>query len=91
MNRVTKRYKKEEVIELLDPLIAKWFNGKFKDFTEPQSYAIPLIHNREKFLVSSPTGSGKTLTAFTSIINELFKYSKEGKLEDKVYAIYSLR
>ncbi|HOL07815.1 MAG TPA: ATP-dependent helicase, partial [Methanomassiliicoccaceae archaeon] len=32
--------------------------------------------------------SGKTLTAFLSIINELFKYSKEGRLEDRVYAIY---
>jgi ATP-dependent Lhr-like helicase len=88
MQRVSKRYKKDEVISLLDPLIAKWFNGKFKDFTEPQSYAIPLIHDRQSVLVSSPTGSGKTLTAFTSIINELFKYSKEGKLEDRVYAIY---
>ncbi len=88
MQKVTKRYKKDEVISLLDPLIAKWFNGKFKDFTEPQSYAIPLIHNRQNVLVSSPTGSGKTLTAFTSIINELFKYSKDGRLEDRVYAIY---
>lgn len=88
MHKVSRRYKKDEVISLLDPLIAKWFNGKFKDFTEPQSYAIPLIHDRQSVLVSSPTGSGKTLTAFTSIINELFKYSKEGKLEDRVYAVY---
>jgi ATP-dependent Lhr-like helicase len=88
MHKVSKRYKKDEVISLLDPLIAKWFKGKFKDFTEPQSYAIPLIHDRQSVLVSSPTGSGKTLTAFTSIINELFKYSQEGRLEDRVYAIY---
>jgi ATP-dependent helicase Lhr and Lhr-like helicase len=88
MNTVSKRYKKDEIISLLDPLIAKWFSGRFKDFTEPQSYAIPLIHARQNVLVSSPTGSGKTLTAFTSIINELFKYSQNGKLEDRVYAIY---
>ena len=88
MHKVSRRYKKDEVMSLLDPLIAKWFNGKFKDFTEPQSYAIPLIHDHQNVLVSSPTGSGKTLTAFTSIINELFKYSKEGKLEDRVYAVY---
>lgn len=88
MHKVTKRHRKEEVIELLDPLIATWFNSRFKDFTEPQSYAIPLIHQRQSVLVSSPTGSGKTLTAFTSIINELFKYSQQGKLEDRVYAIY---
>lgn len=88
MKKVTKRHSREEVIDLLDPLIAKWFNSRFKDFTEPQSYAIPLIHERKSVLVSSPTGSGKTLTAFLSIINELFKYSQEGKLEDRVYAIY---
>ncbi len=88
LRKVSRKFKKDEVISLLDPLIAKWFNGKFKDFTEPQSFAIPLIHRRENVLVSSPTGSGKTLTAFTSIINELFKYSQEGRLEDRVYAIY---
>ena len=88
MRKVTRKYKREEVISLMDPLIAKWFNGKFKDFTEPQSFAIPLIHERKNVLVSSPTGSGKTLTAFASIINELFKYSKEGRLEDRVYAVY---
>jgi ATP-dependent Lhr-like helicase len=88
MNKVTKRHTREEVIKLLDPLIAKWFDSRFNDFTEPQSYAIPLIHDRRSVLVSSPTGSGKTLTAFLSIINELFKYSQEGKLEDRIYAIY---
>lgn len=88
MKKVTRRHSKEEVIGLLDPLIAKWFNSRFQNFTEPQSYAIPLIHDRKSVLVSSPTGSGKTLTAFLSIINELFKYSQEGRLEDRVYAIY---
>ncbi|HUT27354.1 MAG TPA: ATP-dependent helicase [Methanomassiliicoccales archaeon] len=88
MHRVKKRSTKEEVLSLLDPLIAEWFNSRFAGLTEPQSYAIPLIHERKSVLVSSPTGSGKTLTAFTSIINELFKYSKEGKLEDRIYVVY---
>lgn len=86
--RVTKRLSKRDFLNLMDPLIAEWFDSRFEDLTEPQSYAIPLIHERKNVLVSSPTGSGKTLTAFTSIINELFKYSKEGKLEDKIYAVY---
>ncbi len=73
---------------MMDPLVAEWFDSRFDDLTEPQSYAIPLIHERKNVLVSSPTGSGKTLTAFTSIINELFKYAKDGKLEDKIYAVY---
>jgi len=72
----------------MEPLIAEWFDQKFEALTEPQGYAIPLIHERKNVLVSSPTGSGKTLTAFLSIINELFKLDKENKLEDKIYCVY---
>ena len=39
-------------------------------------------------MVSSPTGSGKTLTAFLSILSELTTLSQKGELEDKVYCIY---
>ena len=31
------------------------------------------------------------MTAFLSIINELFKYAKAGKLEEKIYASTSRR
>jgi len=82
------RKSKEEVLALMEPLVSDWFRNKFRSLTEPQAYAIPLIHQRESVLVSSPTGSGKTLTAFLSIINELFRYAKEGRLEDRIYAVY---
>ncbi|MGD1060910.1 MAG: ATP-dependent helicase, partial [Methanomassiliicoccales archaeon] len=88
MERVAKRSTTQEVMGLMEPLVSEWFGSKFKDLTEPQSYAIPIIHRREHVLVSSPTGSGKTLTAFLSIINELFKYAKAGELEEKIYAVY---
>ncbi|MDD1767120.1 MAG: ATP-dependent helicase, partial [Methanomassiliicoccales archaeon] len=88
MERVRRAYSKNEVMSLMEPLVAEWFNSKFSDLTEPQAFAIPIIHNRENVLVSSPTGSGKTLTAFLSIINELLKYARDGKLEDRVYAVY---
>ncbi|MEF8874742.1 MAG: ATP-dependent helicase [Candidatus Thermoplasmatota archaeon] len=88
MKRVEEKKDKEEVLQLMEPLIAEWFDDKFDNLTEPQSYAIPLIHERENVLVSSPTGSGKTLTAFLSIINELFKLDKKGELEDKIYCVY---
>ena len=88
MERVTKTYSTEEVMGLMEPLIATWFKEKFDSLTEPQAKAIPIIHERKNVLVSSPTGSGKTLTAFTSIINELTKYAAEGKLEERIYCIY---
>ncbi len=86
--RIEKRYSKDEVLGLLDPIIREWFESKFKDITEPQAYAIPYIHKGKNVLVSSPTGSGKTLTGFLAIINELFLLAKQGKLEDKVYCVY---
>ena len=88
MERATKMYSMDEVISLFDPIIGEWFTSKYSELTEPQAYAIPLIHSGKNVLVSSPTGSGKTLTAFISIINELFLLAKEGKLEDKVYCVY---
>jgi len=35
-----------------------------------------------------PTGSGKTITAFLAILNELIDSSEKGILQDKVYCIY---
>ena len=73
---------------MMQPLVSTWFDEKFTGLTEPQARAIPVIHRRENVLVSSPTGSGKTLTAFMSIINELTRYASQGILEERVYCIY---
>ncbi len=81
-------FKVEEYLPFLDPIISKWFNTKYDGLTDPQRRAIPIIHSGKNVLVSSPTGTGKTLTGFLSIINELFKLGKEGKLEDRIYCIY---
>ncbi len=72
----------------MHPIVSEWFRGKFGEVTEAQSMAVPLIHGRRSVLVSSPTGSGKTLTAFLSIINELALKSQRGELEDRIYAVY---
>ena len=85
---ITNRKSKDEVLSGFEPLISKWFNSKFDDLTPPQSMAVPLIHEKENVLVSSPTGSGKTLTAFLSIINNFLKIHKDGNFEDGVHAIY---
>jgi len=77
-----------EVMELLHPLLQQWFAGKFRELTEPQALAIPLIHRQSNALISSPTGSGKTLTAFLSIINELYMLQEKGELQDRIYCVY---
>ena len=88
LRRVRKAATMDEVLALMEPLVQDWFRSKFKGLTEPQAYAVPLIHARRNVLVSSPTGSGKTLTAFLSIINELYAKQLRGELEDKIYCVY---
>ena len=88
IRKVTRQYGREEVLALLQPLVREWFASKFSGLTEPQAYAVPLIHERKNVLISSPTGSGKTLTAFLSVINELYSMQLRGELEDKIYAVY---
>ncbi len=73
---------------MLRPYVAEWFKRAFETFTEPQRKAIPLIKQGYNVLISSPTGTGKTLAAFLGIIDDLYKIAEEGKLEDKIYAVY---
>ncbi|MDP6889325.1 MAG: DEAD/DEAH box helicase [Candidatus Thalassarchaeaceae archaeon] len=84
-----------ESLEETDVLLSKlsqpvrdWFKDKFPDFTDPQKMAIPSIVDGEHLLLCSPTGSGKTLTAFLSIIDKLVRLAMDGDLEKKVYCIY---
>lgn len=83
-----KPYKNEEILKSMHPLVKEWFLHKFKRFAPPQKFAILNVHSRINTLISSPTGSGKTLSAFLAIINELVGLDDAGILEDKVYCVY---
>ena len=78
----------EDVFKVINPVVGNWFKNKFKGFSDPQKYAIIPIHNKENILVSAVTGSGKTLTAFTSILSELITFSENDLLENQIYAVY---
>ncbi|OYT31321.1 MAG: ATP-dependent helicase [Thermofilum sp. ex4484_79] len=84
----TKRYTKEEVIRVLNPFVAEWFDSKFEKLTPPQEYGIIPIFQDKNVLVSSPTGTGKTLTVFVTILSKLFDLAQRNQLEDYVYAVY---
>ncbi len=86
--RALREYTKEEVLKVLHPTVALWFSSKFSDLSPPQRYAIIPIHEGKNVLVTSPTGTGKTLTAFLSIISELLEMGERGELEDSIYALY---
>ena len=84
----TKSHSKKEIFKTLHPWVRQWFDSQFEDFTPAQKKSIIDIHKRNNILISSPTGSGKTLTAFLSVISELTELAEKDMLEDKVYCIY---
>lgn len=56
---------------LFHPLISEWFESSFASPTDIQAEAWPVIAEGRNTLISAPTGSGKTLTAFLWALNQL--------------------
>ena len=84
----TEPFDEEEIYELLHPWVREWFQERFSGFSPPQRFSIPNVHNKENSLISAPTGSGKTLSAFLAIISELVRLSEKDQLEDHIYCVY---
>lgn len=79
----------KEVFQMLLPFIADWFKESYGDFTPVQRKTIPLVKKGGNILVSSPTGTGKTLAVFLGIIDNLYRiYLSEGRLPEGVLVIY---
>src|SRR3989338_3156141 len=81
-------YKPEQISQILNPIVKKWFFTKFKEYSLPQLYGVMEIHSRNNILISAPTGATKTLTGFLSILNELIESSEKGILENRIYCVY---
>ena len=81
------------ILSLFHPAVREWWLASFGSeeeglFTPAQRQAVPLIHQGRNALICSPTGSGKTLSAFISIISQLFSLAERGMLEESVYCLY---
>src|SRR5579885_1669662 len=66
-----------DVLELFSPPVADWFRETFGQPTPPQAQGWPAIARGENALILSPTGSGKTLTAFLWSLDVLFRELQE--------------
>lgn len=64
-------------LRLFSPPVAAWFRETFSSPTPPQEQGWPVIARGEHALILSPTGSGKTLTAFLWSIDSLLRELRE--------------
>lgn len=85
---MAKPHDDEKTKNIFHPIFKQWFFSKFREFSEPQRYALYNIHCRINTLVSAPTGSGKTLSAFGAVLNELMDHSEKQTLQNRVYCVY---
>ena len=85
---MSKPFEDSKSLEVLNSYTKKWFLKNFKELTPPQKFSFKLIAEKKNVLITAPTGSGKTMSAFVSVISALFDRALKGGLEDTVYCIY---
>lgn len=78
----------QDVLELFSPATAEWFTNTFGEPTDVQKAAWPAIGAGKPALVSAPTGTGKTLSAFLIFIDRLNALARVGELKEELYLIY---
>ncbi len=79
-----------DALEGFHPAVRTWFERRFPlGPTEPQAQGWPNIAAGHDTLISAPTGSGKTLSAFLVFIDGLYRrFEVQGFLEDAVDVVY---
>ncbi|MDI3183019.1 DEAD/DEAH box helicase [Pseudomonas paracarnis] len=72
------------------PAVSTWFRSTFPSATNAQAQAWPLIRQRRSTLIAAPTGSGKTLTAFLAVLDDLVHQglANGGELPDQTLVVY---
>ncbi|MGY3027877.1 ATP-dependent Lhr-like helicase [Pseudomonas lurida] len=72
------------------PAVSTWLRSTFPSVTGAQAQAWPLIRQRQSTLIAAPTGSGKTLTAFLAVLDDLVHQglANGGELPDETLVVY---
>lgn len=72
-------------LERLHPVLRQWFESRFAGLTAIQRKALQHTLQWRNTLILAPTGSGKTLSAFLSVLSEL---ASEEELPNAIRAVY---
>ncbi|MCM1190508.1 MAG: DEAD/DEAH box helicase [bacterium] len=75
-------------LELFDRQTAEWFRDRLGNPTAVQEASWPAIAAGGHVLVSAPTGTGKTLSAFLVFLDHMKQEALAGKLKEELQLIY---
>lgn len=78
----------ENVLELFSEGTQRWFRGALGEPTLVQREAWPHIAAGRHVLVSAPTGTGKTLSAFLVFLDRMKLQAQAGTLKEELQLIY---
>ena len=78
----------EHSLEIFNKLTERWFINTLGTPTAVQEQAWPVIASGRHTLVTAPTGTGKTLTAFLVFIDRLLEQAGSGDLKQELQLIY---
>jgi len=75
-------------LDIFNQITANWFQRTLGKPTAVQDEAWPVISEGGHTLVSAPTGTGKTLSAFLVFIDKLMAEARAGTLKQELQVIY---
>ena len=78
----------EDVLTLFEEGTARWFRESLGEPTPVQQEAWPFISAGEHVLVSAPTGTGKTLSAFLVFLDQMKRCCQNGELKRELQLVY---
>lgn len=76
------------LLNVLQPELSRWFAHRFGRFSPGQQLTIPEVLAGRSTLLSSPTGTGKTLAAFLGVFDHLGRMRDADSLPDSIVAVY---
>jgi ATP-dependent helicase Lhr and Lhr-like helicase len=75
-------------LDQLYPALRQWFQARFPYLTNIQNRALRYTLRGRNTLILAPTGSGKTFSAFLSVLSDLATLASKDALPNAVCAVY---